>query len=195
MLGAFETLPPMPAPPHVDVIRPRRGLLMLLAVWFAVQVAIPQRQLFFHNLVGWTGDGHRFSWRMRIYDRDAEGVFTVVWPETGERLEIDPREVMSERQARAVLTRTDLIHDFARKIEERAREAGAVDVEVYARIEKSLNGRPAQLYIDPEVDLTAAPYAWFRPDPWVLPIETRVAEDRIPAWFPPLPLQRPAAGS
>jgi hypothetical protein len=154
---------------------------------------VPQRQVFFPNLVGWTGDGHRFSWRMRIYDRDAEGVFTVMWPQTGERLEIDPREVMSDRQAHAVLTRTDLIHDFARKIEERLRDAGAADVEVYARIKKSLNGRPAQLYVDPAVDLTAVPYSWFRPDPWVLPVVTRVAEDRIPAGWPPLPLQRPPA--
>jgi hypothetical protein len=132
---------------------------------------------------------------MRIYDRDAEGVFTVVWPETGERLEINPRDVMSDRQAHAVLTRTDLIHDFARKLEARAREAGAPDVEVYARIEKSLNGRPPQLYVDPATDLTAVPYAWFGPDPWVLPVETRVAEDRLPAWFPPLPLQKPEPAS
>jgi len=195
VLGAFETLPPMPAAPAVTVPRPGQGMLILLAVWFAVQIVVPQRQLFFPNLVGWTGDGHRFSWRMRIYDRDAEGVFTVVWPETGERLEIDPREVMSARQARAVLTRSDLIHDFARKIEERLVEAGATDVEVYARIEKSLNGRPPQLYVDPETDLTAVPYEWFRPDPWVLPPLTRAAEDRMPEWWPPLPLQRPAPQS
>ena len=185
----------MPAPPAVTVPRPGPVLIAVLAVWFAVQIAVPQRQIFFPNLVGWSGDGHRFSWRMRIYDRDAEGVFTVVWPDSGQRLEIDPRDVMSDRQARAILTRTDLIHDFARKIEARAREAGASDVEVYARIEKSLNGRPSQLYIDPNTDLTAVRYAWFRPDPWVLPPQSRVAEERIPAWFPPLPLQRPAGGN
>jgi vitamin K-dependent gamma-carboxylase len=190
-LGRFEALPPLPAPPVVAVPRPGAALLVVLAAWFAVQVAVPQRQLFFPNLVGWTGDGHRFSWRMRIYDRKAEGVFTVVWPETGARLEIDPHDVLPARQARAVLTRSDLIHDFARKIEARAVAAGAVDVEVYARIEKSLNGRPRQLYVDPEVDLTAVPYAWFRPDPWVLAPETRVAEGRVPGWWPPLPLQKP----
>jgi vitamin K-dependent gamma-carboxylase len=190
-LGLFETPPPMRPPTDVRVTAPGTGLLVVLAVWFAIQLVVPQRQLFFPNLVGWTGDGHRFSWRMRIYDRRAEGVFTVVWTETGERLEIDPYDVMSARQARAVLTRTDLIHDFARKIEARLVKAGAGGIEVYARIEKSLNGRPRQLYVDPEVDLTAVTYAWFRSDPWVLPPETRVAEDRLPAWWPPLPLQKP----
>jgi vitamin K-dependent gamma-carboxylase len=78
VLGLFEALPPIRLrSPQVAVAAPGRGLLVLLAVWFALQLAIPQRQIFFPNLVGWTGDGHRFSWRMRIYDRDAEGVFTV----------------------------------------------------------------------------------------------------------------------
>jgi hypothetical protein len=60
---------------------------------------------------------------------------------------------------------------------------------------KSLNGRPMQLYIDPEVDLTAVPYNWVRPDPWVRPLETRagVSED-IPDWLPPWPQQRPWEG-
>jgi len=192
-LGLFERLPPVPEVRPPSVPRPGPALLLLLALWFAAQIAVPQRQLFFPNLVGWTGDGHRFSWRMRIYDRDAEGVFTVVWPETGARLEIDPHDVMSSRQAHAILTRTDLIHDFARKLEERAIEAGAPDIEVYARIEKSLNGRPVQLYVDPGVDLTAIAYAWTRPDPWVRPPGSRTAEGRLPGWWPPLPLQRPVA--
>jgi vitamin K-dependent gamma-carboxylase len=113
-LGRFETLPPLPAPPVVAVPRPGTALLAVLALWFAVQIVVPQRQVFFPNLVGWTGDGHRFSWRMRIYSRSAEGVFIVRNPVNGVELRIDPHDVMSARQARAVLTRTDLIHEFAR---------------------------------------------------------------------------------
>lgn len=192
VLGLFETLPPMAPPAASPVPGPGTGLLVVLALWFAVQLAVPQRQVFFPNLVGWTGDGHRFSWRMRIYDRKADGVFIVVIPGTGERIEVDPRDVMSRRQARVVLTRTDLIHEFAQRLEDRFLAAGAAEVEVYARIEKSLNGRPRQLYVDPGQDLTAVDYNWFRPDPWVLPPESRVAMDRIAAWWPPLPLQKPA---
>jgi hypothetical protein len=192
-LGLVEDLPP---PRAAVAAAPRvvsNGLLVVLAVWFAVQIAVPQRQLFFPNLVGWTGDGHRFSWRMRIYDRDAEGHFRIVASD-GSYWIIDPEHFLTRRQAGSVLTRTDLIHEFAGWLEDRWAEEGHGDVAVYAVIEKSLNGRPAQLYIDPEVDLTTVSYNLFRPDPWVLPVATRAAEEIMPAWWPPLPLQKPADG-
>ncbi len=193
-LSLFETLPPQrpveDTPPALSVAPLTNTLLLVLAVWFAVQIVVPQRQIFFPNLVGWTGDGHRFSWRMRIYDRDAEGHFEVVAAD-GTSWIVDPQDFLTRRQARAVLTRTDLIHDFAGWLEDRWADDGHGDVAVYARIEKSLNGRPAQTYIDPTVDLTSVRYNWFRPDDWVMPLETRAAMDIVPDWFPPLPLQRP----
>jgi hypothetical protein len=127
---------------------------------------------------------------MRIYDRDATGCFLVVAP-SGEAWRINPREVMSRRQAQPILTRTDLIHDNVQVLEVEFAARGHGDVAVYAHIMKSLNGRPAQPCIDSAVDLTEAPYNWFGPDPRVLPLQTRVREDELPGWFPPLPLQRP----
>ena len=190
LLGLMQPLPPAPALPPMRVPPLSRALMAVMAVWFAVQIVVPQRQLFFPNLVGWTGDGHRFSWRMRIYDRDAEGYFRVVAP-SGEEWRINPREVMSSRQAQPILTRTDLIHDYAQVLEAEFAARGHGDVAVYAHIMKSLNGRPAQPYIDTSVDLTSVPYNWFGPDPWVVPIQTRVREGELPDWFPPLPLQKP----
>ncbi|MGB0498378.1 MAG: HTTM domain-containing protein [Rubricella sp.] len=191
-LGVFEAVPPMPPLPEVRIPRIAPGLLLVLAVWFAVQIAVPQRQIFFDNLVGWTGDGHRFSWRMRIYDRDAEGVFRIVIDGQEDlAYDLDPRDIMSRRQARVVMTRSDVAHDFARMLEDRLLAAGARRVEIYPRIRKSLNGRPEQWFLDPEVDLTEEPVRYFTPAPWVMPLEHRAAEGVWPDWFPPLPLQRP----
>ncbi len=192
-LGLFEELPP---PPRLrpDAPIPRLGTAALagLALWFAVQLALPMRQALFPNLVGWTGDGHRFSWRMRIYDRDAQGYFRVVSP-SGGSWAVEPQELLSRRQARNVLTRPDLIYDFAQLLEELSRRRGLSDVQVYAHIRKSLNGRPMQDYVDSSVDLTEARYNVWGPDDWILPLESRAAEGRIAAWWPPLPLQKPAA--
>ncbi len=189
-LGRFETLPPMPALPPMRTAPVGSALLAVLAVWFAVQVVLPQRQAFFPNLVGWTGDGHRFSWRMRIYDRDTRGDFVVV-AEDGTSWVVDPRDWLTARQAGAMMGRADMIHDFAGKIAAIWEAEGHGDMAVYARIEKSLNGRPFQPYIDPTVDLTAVTYNLLGPDPWVMPLQTRVADGKVPAWLPPLPLQRP----
>jgi hypothetical protein len=147
--------------------------LAAIAAWTAVQVTLPIRAGVFPTEVRWSGDGHRFSWRMRIYDRRAEGVFIV--RSGDETWEVDPRDYLSDRQSSKMLVRSDMIHQFANHLEAVWREAGHGDVEVRAEIWKSLNGRPPQLFVDADVDLTAVDLAYARPDPWVLPIQ-------IPVW-------------
>jgi vitamin K-dependent gamma-carboxylase len=190
-LGVFETLPPMPAPLPVRSSPIPAALMAVLAVWFAVQVVLPQRQILFPNLVGWTGDGHRFSWRMRIYDRKAEGWFEVVSADGTQSWIVDPEEHLTHRQAETMLTRSDMIHDFARKIETIWMAKGHADPKVYAHVTMSLNSRPMQPFIDHTVDLTAVSYNLFAPDPWVVPLQHRAADDQFAEWFPPLPLQKP----
>jgi hypothetical protein len=68
---------------------------------------------------------------------------------------------------------------------------GHEDAAVFAHIEKSLNGRPEQPFVDSTFDLTSIEYKYFGPDHWVMPLQTRAAEDRIASWWPPLPLQKP----
>ncbi|MFM2355021.1 MAG: hypothetical protein RLZZ528_757, partial [Pseudomonadota bacterium] len=65
------------------------ALMTVLALWFAVQIALPMRQVLFPTAVGWTGDGHRFSWRMRIYDRRARGDFLVETPDGSKSWTVD----------------------------------------------------------------------------------------------------------
>ncbi|SFA57203.1 Vitamin K-dependent gamma-carboxylase [Paracoccus halophilus] len=168
----FEDLPaPLPQPAPVARALPAM-VLIAMAGWLAVQVALPLRSTAFPTEVRWSGDGHRFSWRMRIYDRQAEGVFHV---RSGEQeWQVDPNDYLTWRQAQKMLVRSDMVHQFAGYLESRWREAGHRDVEVRAEIWKSLNGRPPQLFIDPDVDLTAAAPSVWRADPWVLPLNEPV---------------------
>ena len=52
-----------------------------------------------------------------------------------------------------------------------AGEADVVDVKITAQCNVSLNGRPPQLLIDPEVDLTTV-RCTLKPTPWLLPLDT-----------------------
>ncbi|WP_425465471.1 hypothetical protein [Palleronia caenipelagi] len=172
------------------------GFLALLIVWFAIQLLLPVRQAMFPNLVGWTGEGHRFSWRMRVYDRAAEGGYLAVNPQTGEEVFLDPIVIVGKRKARYVMTRPDLSREFAIWLEHRLiTVVGWSEAEVYARYTVAFNGRPAQPMIDPEVDLTETERHLFRADTWIAPLETRASEGVVPDWFPPLPLQKPPYGS
>lgn len=168
LLGRFEVLPD-DSPTVPAITRAVPGLaLVAIAGWIAVQIALPIRAGFFPTEVRWNGDGHRFSWRMRIYDRQAEGFFIVT---AGEReWTVDPTDYLTPRQAGKMLVRSDMIHQFAGHLERVWRDTGYGDVSVRANIRKSLNGRPAQAFVDADVDLTAIPLAYFAADDWVLPL-------------------------
>jgi vitamin K-dependent gamma-carboxylase len=169
LLGRFEALPPYVAPPRPAVQVIPRLALVGIAGWIAVQVALPVRAAFFPTDVRWSGDGHRFSWRMRIFDRQAEGRFVVA--ADGQEWVVDPEDFLTPRQAGKMLVRTDMIHQFAGHLETVWAEAGYGDVAVRADIRKSLNGRPMQPFVDPRVDLTAVPLNFAAQDDWVLPLD------------------------
>ena len=168
------------------------GLIVVLLCWFSVQLVLPLRQAMFPNLVGWTGDGHRFSWRMRVYSRQVEGGYLAVNPATGGQFSVDPAEFLGPRSARYVMTRADISRDFAIWLEKRLQTVGGwPSARIYARYTMTFNGRPPQAFIDPTVDLTETERNLFGPDPWIVPLETRASANLLPAWFPPLPLQKP----
>lgn len=156
-----------------------------LALWFAIQIYLPERQLKFDNNVAWTGDGHRFSWRMRIFTRDREGVFRVVSADGLESWDIDPYDFMARRQARNVLARPDIVWMYAQRLEELWALGGYENVRVYADVRVALNGRPMQQFTDPYVDLTEVQWDWLGPTSWILPLEGRVSENWLPDTYPP----------
>jgi hypothetical protein len=108
---------------------------------------------------------------MRMYDRDARGYFLVEAPD-GRLWVIEPEDFLTDRQARVMRTRADMIWQFAQYLEVVWAEAGYPEVAVHARIEKSLNGRAHQPFVAPEIDLTAVEWNLFGPDEWVLPLTT-----------------------
>ena len=172
LLGRFEALPPRPAFALPAAGRLSPVALAAIALWLAVQVALPLRFAAYPSEVRWAGDGHRFAWRMRMYDREADGVFVVTDPASGTTWEVDPLDYLTERQAWTMLPRADMVRQFAGHLEDVWRRRGYADVAVTARIEKSLNGRDFQPFIDPAVDLTTVEVNPSGPDPWVLPLTT-----------------------
>lgn len=153
------------APPGL----PRWGAVAL-AAYVAVQVALPLRHWLYPGDVAWTEEGHRYAWRMKLRDKDATHVEFRVVDAAGASWAVDPRAVLSARQARKMSTRPDMILQFAHRLADWGGAAGVGPVRVYATVEASLNGRPARPLVDPAVDLAAEPRSW-RPKRWVLPLD------------------------
>jgi hypothetical protein len=131
---------------------------------------MPLRHHLYPGNVNWTEEGHNWSWHMKLRDKRGTLKFTVVDPVSGASWVEDQRAFLSSRQRRKMRSRPDMIVKFAHYLEEVARSEGYEDVEVYARANITLNGRPRRLMIDPKRDLTQVKLSVLAAD-WILPLD------------------------
>lgn len=148
----------------------RRVVVAGLAVWFALQLALPLRHLPYPGDVNWTEEGHRMSWRMMLRAKSGSITFDLLHPPSGKRWKVRPDEFLTRKQAQRVATRPDLAWQFAQFLARHYAEQGLAPVEVRASSAVSLNGRAPQPLIDPEVDLAAVEWRVLGANRWIVPL-------------------------
>ena len=146
----------------------RTAILVFLAVWLSFQVLFPLRHLLYPGSPHWTEEGHRFAWQMKLRDKKSRTLFWVTDPQTGQQWRVKPRDFLKRHQAGKVGTRPDMILQYAHYLEQLWRQRGVADAEVRVHNCVSLNGRPSQLMIDPNVDLTQINRS-LRHAEWIMP--------------------------
>ncbi len=177
--------------PESDVATPvgrpariRQSVIMAaIASWIVFQIGMPLRHFSLPGDVAWNEDGHRFSWRMKLRSKRGEAEF-VVW-DPGEEVEyvIDPRDYLTRRQVGKMITRPDMILQFAHYLGEiYGSEKGVTSPAVRADIQVSLNYRPPAQFTDPEMDLTQIKRS-DRNATWIVPLATPLPKTR--AWAEP----------
>ena len=139
--------------------------LVLLAI---IHLTVPLRHHLFQGDVTWTEEGHRYSWRMMLRSKQGYGHFIVENKATGEREKVRPRKYLGSKQNRKLYTHPDMILQFAHFLQKEYKKQGK-DVAVYAEIQAKLNGRPYQVYIDPDVDLTQEQWSFWKQSDWIVP--------------------------
>jgi hypothetical protein len=147
----------------------RRALtLALIAVYLSVQIAVPLRHLLYPGDVNWTEEGHRFSWRMMLREKTGDVEFVATQLTTGATFPIDPAAYLARWQITSMKPRPDMILQFCHWVADHlSGTMGPVEIRVRALL--SLNGRPEQWLIDPNVNLAAqSRNLW--PAPWIVPL-------------------------
>jgi hypothetical protein len=147
----------------------------LLGAYLAVQLLLPLRHWLYPENVSWTEEGHQFSWHMKLRDKDALIRFVATDPVSGQSWQIDPRNYLTRLQFNAMVTRPDMILQFAHHVAEDLRGRGYPQVQVRAHVMASLNGREPQLLLDPQVDLASQPRTPLLPAFWILPLTEPLA--------------------
>jgi hypothetical protein len=160
---------PVPASGGLEV-GGRRLVLASLAVYFAIQIALPLRHWLYPGNPNWTEEGHRMSWHMMLRTKTGTITYELRDPATGRTWTVDPKEHLTAKQASRVATRPDMAWQFAQYLARRYRSEGIEQVEVRALSSVSLNGRPPQPLVDGNVDLAAEPWPLLAPLDWVVPL-------------------------
>lgn len=157
--------------------RSQRWLIIGMIIYISVQLLVPLRHFLYPGYVSWTEEGHRFAWHMKLRDKDADVSFLLANPKTGEQWYVHPHEYLSNRQVDEMPSRPDMILQFAHYLEGIYQKKGIRDISVKARARASLNGRPEQWLLDPDIDLTQVNRT-LAPADWIVPL-------KVP--YPPAP--------
>lgn len=171
-LGGRHHREPPETTPSERWTRAQRLGLTALAAYFAFQLLFPWRQLLYPGNVCWTEEGFRFSWHVMLMEKTGQVDFRVVDDQSGKRWVVSPKESLTPLQHRMMSTQPDMILSFAHHLADAWTRQGYADVSVYADAWASLNGRPRQRLVNPEVDLSKEREGWARKS-WIVPLNDR----------------------
>ncbi len=156
--------------------RRKRVILALVGTYLALQISIPLRHWLYPGAVHWTEEGHRFSWRMKLRDKQSELELYAHDPGSDSTWQVDLADYINLEQYIIASGQPDMILQLCHHVAEDFRRNGYPKIQVRAHASVSLNGRTKQLLIDPEVDLAAQPRTlcsanWIKP--LTVPFESR----------------------
>lgn len=149
--GPAPALPKL-GPPSLTLAR--RLALAGFALYALVQVAVPLRHFAYPGDVLWGEQGMRYSWKVMVREKKGAITYRVRQRATGREWFASPHDYLTWRQVNEMSAQPDLILQLAHHIADDFERRGLGEVEVRVEAKVSLNGRPAALLIDPDVDLT-----------------------------------------
>lgn len=141
------------AAPHEARAATPRWVLGLAAAWLAFQVTFPLRSHLIGDDVLWDEQGMRWSWKVMLREKNGSISYRVRLKGQSREWELSPREVLTLRQANEMSGQPDLIVALGKRLGAMAEARFGRPVELYVDALVSLNGRPPQRLIRPDVDL------------------------------------------
>jgi len=142
----------------------KQKLVFALLIVFALhQIITPLRHHFYYDDVAWNEMGHRYSWRMKLRDKNCDVNIEIVDPTTNARYAIDYNSYVVGKQGRKIKPRPELMIQFGHFVADMFEEQRKVRPEVYIDLVCDLNYRGKQRMFREGVDIAKVdPYDWDR---------------------------------
>lgn len=146
----------------------RQFTIIILSLFFLVQLILPWRYLLYQDELFWTEEGYRFSWRVMLMEKKGYAQYKIVDGKTGASFIVDNTDFLTQFQEKQMSFQPDFILQYAHFLGDHFTEQGHQDVQVYVDAYVALNGRLSQPYIDKTVDLYQINES-FQHKYWILP--------------------------
>lgn len=151
----------------------KNTIIIISGVYIFIQLLLPIRHHFIKGDVLWTEEGHRMSWRMMLRSRKGRIQFFVVNKADNRSTRVPLNLYLTKKQKRRIGAYPDFIWQFAQHLKKEYAQKGE-DVAVYAKKSTvSINGKPFQNFIDPQIDLANESWNHLKTNAWILPSETK----------------------
>ncbi len=139
--------------------------LITLIFYALLQIVLPLRSYCYAQQGAWDGRGFNFAWRVMLVEKTGYVEFYAFNPGTGKRERLGVDHLITPRQKVMMAQDPGMIVQLARRLADDFPTMGKSDWEVRADAWATLNGRPSQRLIRPDVNL-ASPL----PTDWIVPL-------------------------
>ncbi len=160
-------------PEYFSNIKMQRASLLIVSIFFLLQILFPLRSTLYPGELLWTEQGYRFSWRVMLIEKAGYTSFKVVDNLTGNSELVNNNLYLTKFQEKQMSFQPDMIIEYAHYLADVYSNRGFGDISVYADSYVTLNGRPSQKFINPDIDLTKQKRGFKNKD-WILPLDDEI---------------------
>jgi len=150
-------------------------MLLFVFLFLMQQLLTPIRHHFYPGNVFWNEHGHRYSWRMKLRDKQCDGELYTYIPETREWFEFPLNNVLTPRHYQKFTSRPEFIAQSVQLVQHHLEKANSnsnrtLTPELYCYVACRVNYREAAMLTNPRynlanIDVWSWPYEWIEEMP------------------------------
>ena len=144
-----------------------RAIAFVLGLFFVFQLLFPFRYLAYPGNLFWTEQGFRFSWRVMLIEKAGLAQFYIE-NENGQRIAVENKRFLTNRQEKMMATQPDLILQYAHYLSDQYSTVDNPQPAVYVDSFVALNGRQSRRFIPETLNLNLIKDDW-KHRSWLIP--------------------------
>lgn len=146
-------------------------VLGFIGIFFIWQLLMPLRHWLIAGNHLWTNEGYRFAWHVMLVEKNGTVSYRVENPENEQFWIVYPSDYLTAQQEQQMSFQPDMIVQFAHFLADTYAVRCDCQPAVYADTYVSLNLRPGQAIVDPQVNLAQVSLTQ-QPADWLVPLQS-----------------------